>query len=389
MPKSTKTNIFSGSLKKYLGRIVNFLKDYKHIFVIFALTRIIYTIIGIYSVPREDAFRIHPIEEKRYTTIKYLNFWAKWDTAYYLEIAKQGYDKTTHPNGKANYAFFPLYPITINLFKGLFFGKEFIAAFFVSNLCYLIACVYLYKLASLDTDKFVAQRITKYTFLIPAAFLFSAPLSESLFLMLIVLSFYYARKDQWLNSSILGLLGSLTRPIGVVLFLPLVTELLDSKLEIVKKIKSFLYLCIVPMGIFIFGFYVRSLTGDFFAFMKVQYAWDRAMINPFFLLAMLYVVNTPYTIFVLYYSLSISTMFAIYFKKLRPSYWILAILMFFIPLSTGPQSIVRLSLPIFPLYFILADMTKDPEVDNVLTVTLAILQGALFVAWIAGSTIVV
>lgn len=364
-------------------------KKYRFIFLLFFLTRVIYTIIGLYSIPQDGAFNITPADNARYTTLKYLNFWGKWDTKFYLDIATRGYDSNKYPDGKANYAFFPLYPTTISIFRHIFLGREYLAALFISNFSYLVGCVFLYKLALLDHDEKISKRVVRYTFLLPSAFLFSAPLSEGLFFMLLTGSFYLSRTNRWFMSGLLGFFGALTRPIGIVSFLPLVAELLDVQVANKRKFKYFLYLCMIPLALVLFGIFIKFLTGDYFSFIKVQQAWDRRFLNPFFLMVVLFLINKPYYNFILYFAVSLIALLVIYFKKLRASYWILATLMFIIPLSTGPQSILRLSLPIFPIYFILSFMTQNDEVDKALTVSLATLQGALFVAWISGSTLVV
>lgn len=366
-----------------------FILKYKFIILLFIFTRVIYTIIGVYSFPSRQAFNIYPSDTHKYSTLPYANFWGKWDTKYYLEIAKTGYSSEKNAEGKTNYAFFPMYPLLIKLFTPLFAGKFFISALVISNISFLIACITLFELATSIYGKDSALRIIKYVFLLPTSFLFSAPLSESLFFALLCAVFYFANKRLWKASSILGFFLALTRPIGVLIWLPLLVEILDSKDSNRSKFWGIVWLTLIPIGLILFSIFNKSLTGDAFSFISIQVLWDRQITNPFYLLSMMFLFPNPYNTFIFYYSSIILLISAFYFKKLKPTYWILLILLIIVPLSTGPQSILRLSIPIFPLYFVMADIAKNKDFDYLLSISLSILQGALVVAWVSGSTLIV
>jgi hypothetical protein len=44
----------------------------------------------------------------------------------------------------------------------------------------------------------------------------------------------------------------------------------------------------------------------------------------------------------------------------------------------------RYLLPIFPLYILIAQLTRNPELDQVYTVLFALLQGGLSIFWFCG-----
>ena len=54
----------------------------------------------------------------------------------------------------------------------------------------------------------------------PVAFVFSFIYSESLFLLVTLTAFYYARRGSWALAGAAGLMATLTRSSGLLLFCP-------------------------------------------------------------------------------------------------------------------------------------------------------------------------
>ncbi|MEZ4627937.1 MAG: hypothetical protein R2912_07610 [Eubacteriales bacterium] len=84
----------------------------------------------------------------------------------------------------------PLYPYCAGL---NFINNYLVSGLIVQNLCCVLAYLF-HGLALMDTDKKGALRALKYLCILPASFLFSAPLSDSLFLLLSVACVYAVRK---------------------------------------------------------------------------------------------------------------------------------------------------------------------------------------------------
>ena len=78
-----------------------------------------------------------------------IDIWNRWDTSHYLNIAERGYSDTSIGERGLLIVFFPFYPLLIKLFAPVLQNYLF-SALLVSNLSYVIASIYLYKLASLD-----------------------------------------------------------------------------------------------------------------------------------------------------------------------------------------------------------------------------------------------
>jgi hypothetical protein len=85
----------------------------------------------------------------------------------------------------------------------------------ISNLSIIAALFFLYKLVLLNDQDGIAKKAVLVTMAFPTAFYFGTAYSESLFLLLVVASFYYARKKSWLIALILAGLSSVTRLIGL------------------------------------------------------------------------------------------------------------------------------------------------------------------------------
>jgi len=191
---------------------------------------------------------------------------ANFDGIHYLSISRSGYD--LHQQ-----AFFPLYPQLINFLKPLFNSKDLFSALFISSFSFLVSMIFLYKLVRLDLSKSIAKRTLVYLLIFPTAFYFTMVYTESLFLMFILGSFYFARSRRFWLAGIFGALGAMTRLPGIFLFPALGVEwwfyqkdLKDKK----KAISSLIPLFLIPLGLL---YYIRFLSirfGDPLMFIHVQ-----------------------------------------------------------------------------------------------------------------------
>ena len=159
-----------------------------------------------------------------------------------------------------------------------------------------------------------------YMLVFPASFFSSLVYSEGLFLFLSISSFYYARKRQWAAASALGLLASLTRNFGVIMFIPLLMEYLNvnfgSLIPDLRKIKPDIgYLALVPLGLFGFMAYLQLAFGDALLFIHARSDWAVAFSSVF----------TPYLVFyrpVFYATIALALAMIAYLlhRRMRLSY---------------------------------------------------------------------
>lgn len=198
-----------------------------------------------------------------------------WDTQWYTDIAQRGYD-WRKPAGTSPTAFFPLYPLLIHLGIALTHRSPLVVALLISNLAFLAALVYLWKLAAWELNRAVAGRAILYLATFPTALFFFAGYTESLFVFLTVGCFYHLRRRDWLLAGLLGGLASATRVTGVLLLLPLAYEYAHDRNFSWRNLnRGAVSLLMVPIGLVVFMLYLWRVVGDPLAFTHSQTAWQK------------------------------------------------------------------------------------------------------------------
>jgi Gpi18-like mannosyltransferase len=148
--------------------------------------------------------------------------WYRWDAEWYIRIAADGYSKG------ASSAYPPVYPILIRILGGLLGGNLMLSALVISSTALGISCVLLYKEARLHFDTPTATRSIIYFLAFPSAFFLIGAYSESLFVLLVLLAWYFARQNQWLWALGAAILSGMTRFQGIGVFIPLLYMWLRS-----------------------------------------------------------------------------------------------------------------------------------------------------------------
>ncbi|HVZ58654.1 MAG TPA: mannosyltransferase family protein [Patescibacteria group bacterium] len=171
---------------------------------------------------------------------------ANFDGVHYLSIAQHGYFQFEQ-------AFFPLFPLLIALLTRLSHLSYFASGEFVVVTSLIFALVYFWKLVRIDFSSEKSDLAVVFLLLFPTAFYLASIYTESLFLGLVFASLYYLRRKMLLVASLLGLLASATRVVGVLLVIPFAVELhwlCDQKsLLSWVTIKRFYPLLIIPLGL--------------------------------------------------------------------------------------------------------------------------------------------
>ncbi len=168
-----------------------------------------------------------------------LSTWQRWDALWYQHIVEQGYRAAD-----GSTAFFPLYPLLSKVVSLPIGGNVVLAELIVSSAAFVVALWLLFRLTRLERDRSAERRdlrrrgaavqpagpigaatLTVLAMaLFPTAFFLLAPFTESVFLMLAVASFYFARTGRpWLAGGA-GFLASLSRTQGVFLAVPIAYE---------------------------------------------------------------------------------------------------------------------------------------------------------------------
>src|SRR3954468_21453185 len=199
---------------------------------------------------------------------------ARWDSAWYLDIAHSGY-------GGPSSAFFPLYPVLVRGFA-LFSapGALLVSAYLVS-LAALVGALYLmHRLVSLELgSRSVAGDAVLMLALFPGALWLGVPYSESLFLLLSVGAFYAARTGRWAWAGACAALASATRSAGIVLVVPLVVLWWSSGGG--RRLRDLAWIALAPAGLVAYSVYLAATIGEGFAYLHLQGVWFRSFAGPF------------------------------------------------------------------------------------------------------------
>jgi Gpi18-like mannosyltransferase len=292
------------------------------------------------------------------------------------------------------FAFFPLHPLLLWLLSHVTKDVMLWGAA-LSNLFLFIGLLLLHKLTLLfGYDQQIARRTIFYTATFPVSYFFSVPLTEALFLMLTVASFYAAKREKWWAAGAIGAFASAARVNGVVLLPALL--ILSWQQYRSLQIKKILGLLLVPVGLFAYMFYSWLASGDAWAFRHAVAHWGRK--PGFFLTALAKWVVHPHIIiepwnFNLLNVASALLIFVCVYILVRRREWALAVYAFvsiFLPLSSGIlQSLDRYALIIFPMFMALGIAAKSDRVDQTIRFIFVILLGIMAALFAANYTIAV
>lgn len=288
--------------------------------------------------------------------------WNYWDAPHYIYIASHGYTNSGDP---ANFiVFLPLYPFILSLFN--FFKNPEAVGIITSIVFFLAACAILYKLLLLSYPRPFVQRFLILLSVFPTSYFFSAPYTESLFLFLFGLSFYFLRKGNFAFSGIFSGLATLTRPFGILLLPSLCFAWLKEK-KLLSLILLFLP-TLIAVGIYLL--LNQQIYGDPLAFQKILAVnWQKRFALPWVSIADSWKIAlsgnvTSYTILVGWAeAVSATLLFLLIpyaFKKLSKPFFVYYLLATVFITSTGfILSSPRYLLSIPPFFILLTHLTKN------------------------------
>ncbi len=319
--------------------------------------------------------------------------WANFDGIQYLSIAMRGYITEAR--------FFPLYPLLI---KGIQFIFSlpitpfvfFLIGFFISNAAFLLAALILYKLLRIEYSHKISLMSILFLLLFPTSFFFGSVYAESVFILLAVLSFYFARKRKWILSIVLATLLPITRSVGIVILPALFVEWLLQQKEKNKPSSFILYsLFIILIGLVGYAVYNFVKWGNWLYFIQAQTELGNSRSAGIILIPQTLfrygkmLLTVPVAQYVWHVALlelavfifSAVLLYIAYLKKIRLSYLIFALLAFLIPTSTGTfTGLPRYVIILFPMFTVLA-LIKNKTVKiiySIISVLLLILLLMLF-----------
>ena len=191
------------------------------------------------------------------------------DAPHYMEIAKNGYTAVGEHANKI--VFYPLFPILLRIFS-TFIGSYPITGLVISYAAFGVASAYMYKLMRIDYDTEKSLDALLLLFMAPYGMFFCSIHTESLFVMLSVMTVYYARKENWLAAGIVGFFAALSKTQGMLLVVPVVYEVIICCTRDKRFNLKSLFSLLIPLGFVVYLCINKAVQGDFFAFMEHQAA---------------------------------------------------------------------------------------------------------------------
>ena len=318
-----------------------------------------------------ETFAPHPISRPYLgvapVTSLWLEPWQRWDTLHFQAIAERGY-------GAYDSSLFSpfLYPWLMGLVAKVFGGDTLFAGLIVSNLAYLVALVYLYRLTAMETDQQVARRCILYLASFSTAFFFLAAYSESLFLLTTVAALYYARQRRWLAAGAWAFFAPLARLQGAILPVMLGFEVWRARRGAQFPTRqAVIGLTLSVLGVITFPLYVWSVLG--------KMPWEPLLVQSSrfrgsFTLPGLAIVEAVKTIFsgeplmMDYFDLGFTLLFilltVLIVRRLPAIYGLYSVLMLMAILIKVSEiqpllSVPRYVLAIFPAFIVLGQAGKN------------------------------
>lgn len=325
--------------------------------------------------------------------------WANFDGVHYLTIAQRGYHAASSIQ-----AFFPVFPFILSVL-----GHPLPLGLIMNGLFVILALFLFFQLMHLDKNTTVSWWAILCLLAFPTSFFLGGLYSEPLFLCLVFGSFLAARKQHWWLAAALAGIASGTRIVGIALWPALCLELwLQSGKPsfsqfMTQKRKNLLIIFLAVSGLVAYMWYLYREFSDPLLFLHVQEDFGSGRQDSFILFPQViwrYVrilwtarpIDWKYFSYAqdLFLSLGVLGILLRWYKKIRPSYLLFSLIVFFVPTLTGTlSSMPRYVLACFPIFFLLGEWLSKKHALHLLLLTvsliLLIINTMLFIQgyWVA------
>ncbi len=220
----------------------------------------------------------------------------QWDCGWYSRLIRDGYNVFPGWDGfpdEANWAFFPLFPISAKACQWLLHLDVATATVLASRLEYFTAILSFLvwmrpHLESLNEYFFAAALVALNPYLIYG----HAGYTEPLYFTLCCLGFWALERQKWILAGVLGACLSATRLVGLLFAVVYaIVALRDVGWRYLLKDRSLrilIGLAMCPLGLVLYSLYLYHHMGDALAFVHVMVAWGRTTANPLGVMARSY-----------------------------------------------------------------------------------------------------
>lgn len=318
-----------------------------------------YYVLNRFNLNPDTAYTwINPQEFNQDKSLNLVDLRVHWDSFWYLKIAEQGYEYV--PGKMSNIAFFPLYPALIALTSKLPLLTSALAGWIISAITLAIGLIFFYKLLTKFHPNLDPLEPIILLLIFPTAFFLNSVYTESLFLMLSIIFFYFLLQKKFMVAAIFVSLASFSRLNGLFLLAPLLYEYL--KIYGIKRFfnVNLLSFAIAFLGILAFMLYQYIQFNEPLAFLKAQMEWGRR-----FALNMEHFQLTTSASFSNFSTdllfLAVSVIGGILLLKYsKASYGVYVLFATIAAVSTGTlMSIGRFTLMLFPIFILIATIKNS------------------------------
>lgn len=399
---------------KPLKSTIRRLSDFQKILLLFSSWRVLLFLISylaIVAIPTWGGW--YPYVDKVLSVTglpAWIWGWGGFDGVHYLRLAQNGY--VYH----GSQAFFPIFPLVINLVSRFIPVKSYLdpeffvntnffyAGMLISNLFSIFALYFAKKFFDLEYGEKVSWKVIIFLLLFPSAFYMGAIYTEGLFILSAVLTLYCYKKGNYLLAGLFGFITSGIKVLGV--FVPLIL-IIDGLVGLIKKRNIGVNIKVLVAGVFgglglvSYMSYLQLKFSDALLFLHVQSSFgaERSSGQIILLPQVIYRYLKILTAippsqmrfynagFELIFSLLAFLFLVLAIKKIKLSYWLSIFGMLLIPTLTGTfSSMPRYILTAFLLFpFVVIRLKKAYTPVVIVMAVIEILCIALFTRgyWVA------
>jgi hypothetical protein len=209
--------------------------------------------------------------------------WRKWDVVWYERIALHGYGfELEDLKGQATAGFFPLYPLLVGtLLRVVPFISFFWMGVVTSNILTVVALAL--AVDQLVPDAAQAKRFLLIMLTSAGSFYLAIPYTESLFLLLVVLTMVLSRQRHYIWAAALAGLAATTRVQGLALLaVPVIACRIDETMPLARRftrVATMTAVFCLPVAIYLW--HLSLVQGSAEAFIERQRLWDNPWPYPF------------------------------------------------------------------------------------------------------------
>lgn len=303
---------------------------------------------------------------------------SNWDAEWYNQIVQDGYNEKS-------IAFYPLYPFLIKFISIILpfnIPPQYIGVIF-SSILFLLFNIFILKIISSKEkhpEWLTPQTKYGYFFFLfaPVSYIFHSSHTESLYLLLSFMAFYFADK-RWFFASILAGLCALTKNQGILLSIAIAWLIVNTQDKISDKIKKFILSGITSFSMYsLFLIYQYFLFSNIFSFLEAQkYFLNITSTFSEYFTAFFDIIRykelTRFSIYETIYFYILFTLNLLLFKKSKPVFFYTLTCLLITPTVFSLMNGFRYTIFLFPLIFTVGDFLSKRNIIFLVILTIFLL----------------